>query len=124
MFRMSRRQMLQTASCGFGGLAFSALAAEASAKEYQSPLAPKPPHFKPQAKRVVFLCMRGGPSHVDTFDYKPMLKDLAGKSPGEVAGLNNQKGRKLLPSPWEFKKHGESGLRVSDLYPHLAPTCG
>ncbi|MCA9176036.1 MAG: DUF1501 domain-containing protein [Planctomycetales bacterium] len=120
MFQMSRRQMLQSTSCGFGFLAFSALAAEAAAKDYQSPLAPKAPHFQPRAKRVIFLCMRGGPSHVDTFDHKPMLKEFAGKAPGEAAGLNNQKGRKLMPSPWEFKPRGESGLLISDLYPHLS----
>jgi hypothetical protein len=111
--------MLQTTSSGFGYLAFSALAAEASDKEYKSPLATKEPHFEPRAKRVIFLCMRGGPSHVDTFDHKPMLKAHAGKAPADTLGLNNQKGRKLKPSPWEFRQHGESGLMISDLYPQL-----
>ncbi len=120
MFKISRRQMLQTTSSGFGYLAFSALASEASAKEYQSPLAPKSSHFQPRAKRVIFLCMRGGPSHVDTFDYKPMLAEHEGKSPGNTAGLNNQKGRKLMPSPWKFTPRGESGLLVSDVYPNLS----
>ena len=120
MFKISRREMLQTTSCGFGYLAFSALAAEANAKDYQSPLAPKRPHFAPKAKRVIFLCMRGGPSHVDTFDYKPLLEDAAGKSPGDMAGLNNQKGRKLKPSPWKFPQHGQSGLPISELYPHVS----
>ncbi len=120
MFKMSRREMLQTTSSGFGYLAFSALAAEASEKEYTSPLAAKKPHFEPRAKRVIFLCMRGGPSHVDTFDYKPMLKAHAGQAPGDVEGLNNQKGRKLKPSPWEFRPRGESGLLISDLYPHVS----
>lgn len=116
---LSRREMLTNTSCGFGFLAFSALAAEA-ARDYQSPLAPKQPHFEPQAKRVIFLCMRGGPSHVDTFDYKPELTAHAGKSPGEAAGLNNQKGRKLMPSPWKFNQHGKSGLPISELYPNVA----
>ncbi|HJN11802.1 MAG: DUF1501 domain-containing protein [Pirellulaceae bacterium] len=119
MFKISRRQMLQTTSSGFGYLAFSALAAEASDKVYKSPLATKEPHFEPRAKHVIFLCMRGGPSHVDTFDHKPMLKAHAGKAPADALGLNNQKGRKLKPSPWEFRQHGESGLMISDLYPQL-----
>ncbi|HAD61819.1 MAG TPA: DUF1501 domain-containing protein, partial [Planctomycetaceae bacterium] len=68
----SRRQALKTTSCGFGYLALAGIAAEAAAAGHpNSPLAPKTPHFAPKAKRVIFLCMRGGPSHVDTFDYKP-----------------------------------------------------
>ncbi len=130
MLKLSRREMLQATSSGFGYLAFSALAAQAAeiesakngagGKHFTSPLAPKPPHFKARAKRVVFLCMRGGPSHVDTFDYKPALKDFAGKAPGEAAGRANQKGRKLMPSPWEFTPQGESGLPISALYPELS----
>ncbi len=120
MFGMSRREMLKTTSCGFGYLAFSALATEAAAQDYKSPLSPKRPHFEPRAKRVIFLCMRGGPSHVDTFDYKPMLKKHDGEVPSEEAGLNNQKGRKLMPSPWKFSQHGKSGLPISELYPQLS----
>ena len=120
MLDMSRREMLQTTASGFGFLAFSALAAQAAEQEYTSPLAPKVPHFEPRAKRVVFLCMRGGPSHVDTFDYKPALEKYAGTAPAEGEGRPNQKGRKLLPSPWKFRKHGESGLPISDLYPNLS----
>ncbi|PHS04787.1 MAG: sulfatase [Blastopirellula sp.] len=117
----SRRSALKAMSCGFGYMAFAGLAAEAAAKEsFQNPLAPKTPHFEPKAKRVIMLCMRGGPSHVDTFDYKPMLAKHAGESPGGVGGLNNQKGRKLMPSPWKFSQHGESGLPISELYPHLS----
>ena len=79
------------------------------------------PHFPAAAKRVIFLCMRGGPSHVDTFDYKPDLEKFDGKSPSAAAtGLNLQKGRKLKKSPWKFSKHGESGLPISSLYPELA----
>lgn len=118
---ISRRQALQSVSCGFGYLAFAGLAAQAAEDEYRNPLAPKQPHVKPRAKRVIFLCMRGGPSHVDTFDYKPMLAKHEGKSAGTVAqGLNNQKGRKLMSSPWKFQPRGDSGLPISDLYPQLA----
>lgn len=124
---INRRHALKTTGCGFGYLAFSALAAEAAKREYDNPLQPKPAHFAPKAKRVIFLCMRGGPSHVDTFDYKPSLAKYDGKTPGEAAkspdaakGLNSQKGRKLKQSPFKFTEHGESGLPISELYPNLA----
>lgn len=121
MFEISRRSMLKRTSCGFGYMAFASLAAQAQAGQYENPLGAKSPHFAPRAKRVIFLCMRGGPSHVDTFDYKPELKKHEGEAPGSVgSGLNRQKGRKLKSSPWEFQPHGESGLLISDLYPHLA----
>ncbi len=112
----SRRQMLQTLSSGFGYLAFSSLASQAAAKERRddkpnNPLAPKDAHFDAKAKRVIFLCMRGGPSHVDTFDYKPQLIKNDGKT-GNFRGS-------LLKSPWEFKQRGKSGLWISDLLPEI-----
>jgi hypothetical protein len=119
MFGMSRREMLKATSLGFGSLAFSSLTHQASAKDFASPLAPKQPHFAPRAKRVIFLCMRGGPSHVDTFDYKPLLEKHAGQSPNQ-AGSKGPKGRKLMPSPWKFPRHGDSGLPISELYPNLS----
>ncbi len=123
---ISRRNALKTTGCGFGYLAFSALATQAATRSYTSPLQPKESHFAAQAKRVIFLCMRGGPSHVDTFDYKPQLAKYDGKTPGAVAkgdaaqGLNAQKGRKLKQSPWKFPQQGESGLPISTLYPNLS----
>jgi hypothetical protein len=121
MTDFSRRELLKTASCGFGFLAFSGLAnehASQQAKAAQSdPLTPKAPHFTPRAKRVIFLFMRGGPSHVDTFDYKPGLARDEGKSPSGVAGGG---GRRLMPSPWNFHKYGQSGIEISELFPHLA----
>lgn len=112
-FQISRRDILKTVSSGFGYLAFSSLATIAAAKDEKStnPLAPKPPHFDAKAKRVIFLCMRGGPSHLDTFDYKPQLTKDHGKS-GAYRGS-------LLKSPWEFKQQGESGLWISELLPEL-----
>jgi hypothetical protein len=108
----SRRQMLQTISSGFGFLAFSSLTTLAAQADKQtSPLAPKEPHFAAKAKRVIFLCMRGGPSHVDTFDYKPQLTKDDGKS-GPFRGS-------LLKSPWEFRQQGENGLWISELFPSL-----
>jgi len=112
---LSRRDLLKSAACGFGYLAFAGLATQASAAAagYQSPLAPKLPHFAAKAKRVIFLFMQGGPSHVDTFDYKPRLASDAGKT-------GAAKGGKLLPSPWKFKQYGKSGLWISDLFPNVA----
>ncbi|MGI9469955.1 MAG: DUF1501 domain-containing protein [Rubripirellula sp.] len=118
---ISRRNALRTTGCGFGYLAFSALATQAANREHASPLDVKATHFPARAKRVIFLCMRGGPSHVDTFDYKPELAKYDGKNPGEAAkGLNVQKGRKLKQSNWKFPKQGQSGLPISTLYPELS----
>ncbi len=117
----SRRDALRNAGCGFGYLAFSGLTTQAAIRETSGPLAPKETHFPAKAKRVIFLCMRGGPSHVDTFDYKPELAKFDGKEPGSVGkGLNAQKGRTLKQSPWKFNPHGDSGLPISELYPHLS----
>ncbi len=107
----SRRLALQTLSTGFGYLAFSALSTIAAARD-SNPLAPKAPHFAARAKRVIFLCMQGGPSHVDTFDHKPALSRDSGKSAKSFA--------KLLGSPWDFHPRGESGLPISDLFPEVA----
>ena len=82
------------------------------------PLAPKPTHFAPKAKRVIFLFMNGGPSHVDTFDPKPKLAEYAGKT-GVTGDSDRSKGRKFMPSPFKFGARGQCGTEVSDLYPHL-----
>lgn len=105
----SRRDILKSASAGFGYLAFASMANAESAKS--NPLAPSPPHFSGTAKRVVFLCMSGGPSHVDTYDYKPRLIRDHGK-PGRYGG-------KLLKSPWKFRQRGQSGLWISELFPNV-----
>ncbi len=111
----TRRDILRQMSCGFGFLAFAGLSNSvgAAALHTGSPLAPKPPHFPAKAKRVIFLCMRGGPSHVDTFDYKPKLTADTGK-PGRRPGTT------LLGSKWKFAQHGQGGLWLSELYPNLA----
>ncbi len=116
----SRRQVLQSTSCGFGMLALASLfqqQAKANPEAASNPLAPRSPHFTPKAKRVIFMFMQGAPSHVDTFDYKPGLEKDDGKSPGQVNGKGN---RKLLKSPWKFPKSGSSGLPISELFPHLS----
>jgi hypothetical protein len=106
-----------------GFLASQAVAAD-GATEYVNPLAPKHGHFAPKAKSVIFLFMYGGPSHVDTFDYKPKLYDLDGKTVAvktKGRGGERNQGRVVGPK-WKFKQYGESGRWVSDLFPHLA-TC-
>lgn len=109
----SRRNALKVASAGFGYLALASLLDKvAQAEAAPSPLLPKPPHFSAKAKRVIFLCMQGGPSHVDSFDYKPQLMEDHGKQ-GKYGGS-------LLKSPWQFKQRGESGLWISDLFPEVA----
>lgn len=118
----SRRKMLQSLSSGFGYLAFAGLAGSKAAAQdvsattqvrREGPLAPKATHFAPRAKRVIFLCMRGGPSHVDTFDYKPKLTANSG-APAERPGT------KLLGSKWKFSQHGQGGLWISELFPNVS----
>ena len=115
----SRREVLRRAGAGFGSLALAALLADeasAAATAQRIPLRPARPHFPARAKRVIFLFMPGGPSQVDTFDPKPRLTRDHGKpSPKLYLGQK----RKLLASPWKFHKHGESGLEVSELFPHV-----
>src|SRR5262249_47929522 len=109
----SRREALKSAGVGFGYLAFASLSTWAAEKD--NPLAPKRTHFPARAKHVIFLCMEGAPSHVDTFDYKPKLTTDNGKSmPGARFG-----GR-LLASPFKFAQHGQGGLWISEVFPELA----
>lgn len=110
---LSRRDALRSLGAGFGYLAFAGLAAsEAAADSKMSLLNSRSPHFEPRAKRVIFLCMRGGPSHVDTFDYKPQLQKDHGRP--------SHYGTPWSASPWEFGQHGNSGLWMSELFPNLA----
>lgn len=115
-FPMSRRQLLARSGCGFGMLALADLL---SASE--SPSAVRAPHHPARAKRVIFLYMPGGPSHVDLLDPKPRLATDNGKPlPFEKPKLERTKTGNLLASPWKFAKHGESGIEVSELLPGLA----
>jgi hypothetical protein len=107
---LSRREMLKVSGCGFGYLALAGLAtqnASAAGATSRNPLALRTPHFTPRAKRIIMLYMSGGPTHVDTFDYKPKLFQDAGT-------------RGLLRPPYEFKPAGKSGLMLSELFPHVA----
>ncbi len=117
----TRRDMLRLCSGGFGYLALSALCGAAQASESRrGPLAPRLAHFKPRAKRVVFVFIGGGPSHVDSFDPKPRLDRESGNPlPFEQpAGIIDPDG-KLLRSPWGFRPYGASGLPVSELFPNI-----
>ena len=121
----SRRSFLQTAANGFGGLAFAALAARASrggAADAGGPLAARPPHFPARARHVIFLCMQGGPSHVDTFDYKPRLIAHGGRAaPTTALPGGGRAGRaELFAPPWTFRQRGGSGLWISSLFDHVA----
>jgi hypothetical protein len=119
---LNRREMLRRFANGFGmiGLA-SLLASESRAAEAANPLAPRKPNFEPKAKRLVFLFMSGGPSHVDTFDPKPRLATDNGKPlPFEQPKLVRTRTGNLLQSPFKFKKHGDSGMEVSELFPNVA----
>ncbi len=128
----TRRDFLRRAGGGFGLIALASLLAEngllAAAEEAPSanPLAPRPPHFAPEAKRVIFLFMAGGPSHLETFDPKPELQRLHGERLPESFGMvKTRRGvdkNKLLATKRTFTKHGQSGIAMSDWLPHLA-TC-
>ena len=131
----TRREFFWEAGAKFTSLALTgALASEGffarqtkaadGVSQFVNPLAAKPPHFAPKAKSVIFLFMYGGPSHVDTFDYKPLLYELDGKTiPVKTKGRGGSKNEGRVVGPkWSFKQHGKSGQWVSELFPHLA-TC-
>jgi hypothetical protein len=114
---MNRRDALRAMGAGFGTLGLiNVLHAEGGA----DPLAPKAPHFAPKAKRVIFLFLNGGMSHIDTFDPKPMLTKHDGEPmPGPKIKTDRASGN-LMRSPFEFKKHGQSGTEVSEIFPRVA----
>ena len=126
--KLSRRELVFRAGAGFSGLALASLldqdgllAAEPNQQKRANPLAPKASHFNAKAKSVIFLFMYGGVSHVDTFDPKPDLTRHHGKpmNKGKVDVFFGNPGN-LMASPYKFKKHGQSGIEVSELYPHIA----
>ena len=117
---MSRREMLGRCATGFGAVALSSLLADPAYGKAKSPFAPRKPHHDAKAKSVIFLYMDGGVSQVDSFDYKPRLEKDNGKpfsakiNPTQFDNIG-----KTLKSPWNFKQYGQSGLSVSDLFPHV-----
>ena len=117
---LSRREMLGRCATGFGAVALSSLLADPAYGKAKSPFAPRKPHHDAKAKSVIFLYMDGGVSQVDSFDYKPRLEKDNGKpfsakiNPTQFDNIG-----KTLKSPWNFKQYGQSGLNVSDLFPHV-----
>ena len=127
----TRREFLWETGGGFGAVALTGLlsadgffnrAAAAPQTKFLNPLAPKKGHFDGKAKSVIFLFMYGGPSHVDTFDYKPKLYPLDGKTiPVKTFGRGGHKNEGRVVGPkWQFQQYGQCGKWVSDLFPHLA----
>ncbi len=124
--RLSRRELLARSGMGLASLALAgllpadrALAADVEAGPL-NPLAPKPPRFAPKAKRVIHLFANGGPSQVDTFDPKPALAKYAGRELPSGNLPTERKTGAAFPSPFKFRKYGQSGIEVSDLFPHVA----
>lgn len=121
----SRRDVLRSAAHGFGALALeSILARQGTAAPRLNPLAAKPQHFPAKAKSVIFLFMVGAPGQMDTFDPKPLLEKYQGQklpeSFGKVGSQFTDGSTPILASPFTFKQYGQSGLPVSDLFPHLS----
>lgn len=133
---LSRRDVLRRSGIGFGYLAAAAMLAEeaqgeadapsagpseSSPEQQHNPLAACRPHFEPRAKRIIFLFMKGGPSQVDTFDFKPRLqRDHGKKLPFAKPRVQFSETGKLLKSPWMFRRYGQSGIHVSELFPQTA----
>ena len=126
-----RRTWLKQTAVGFGHLAFCAMLSGNDQEivrndrdqngSSNNPLASQTPHFLPRANRVIFLFMKGGPSQVDSFDFKPQLQKDDGKElPYKKPRVQFAKTGKLLKSPWKFERSGQSGMLVSELFPHVA----
>ncbi len=110
----TRREFLSRTGAGLGLLGLGGLMARAN------PLAPKAPHFRPRAKRIIHLFMNGGPSHVDTFDPKPALQRFAGRMLPSANLATERKTGAAFPSPYKFRQYGQGGLPVSEIFPHTA----
>jgi len=118
---LSRRELLARSSIGFGQLALASLLAESCPARAlaEDPLRPRQPHFAARAKSVIFLFMQGGPSHVDTFDYKPLLERNHDQPLPVSKGQDDTRTGNCFKNLWAFRKYGESGIEVSDLFPHV-----
>ena len=120
---VTRRQALRFSAAGFGYLAFAALGQKPVQATPPNPLAARAPHMTPKVRRVIFMFMEGGPSHVDTFDYKPALARYEGMRPPydqPRAGNTGHNDSVMQPSPFRFRQRGQSGLWISDAFPHLS----
>ena len=118
---LSRRELLTRSGMGIGSLALAQLAPEFSIGAAPgNPLLPKEPHFPAKAKHVIHLFMNGGPSQVDTFDPKPELQKRAGEKLPDGNLKTERPTGALFASPYKFSKYGESGIEVSEIFPHVA----
>lgn len=114
---VTRRELLQRSGMGFGSLALASLLNDQQGSADDSQV----PHLPARAKRIIFLFMKGGPSQVDSFDYKPQLQKSDHKAfPYEKPRVQFAPTGELLASPWKFRRYGESGIAVSELFPHVA----
>ncbi len=117
----SRRDFLRAAGQGFGATALTAMLARSAAADAGTPFAPRPSHFPAQARHIIFLYMDGGVSQVDSWDPKPELDRQNGKPfPSKIEPTQFNNIGNTLASPWKFSQYGESGIPVSDLFPHIA----
>ena len=117
---LTRREFLSRAGIGMGGLALGSMLPEMAKASPSSTIAVKGAHFLPKAKRVIHIFLNGGPSHVDTFDPKPALEKYAGKLLPMKNLRTERKTGAAFPSPYKFKRHGQSGIPVSEIFPHTA----
>ena len=123
---VTRRTALKTAGCGFGQLALAGLLNQSASANVPNPLAARQSHLPARAKRIIFLFMQGGPSHVDSFDYKPQLDKRDGEilpfdDARDIANTGKRGSQQRLKKPlWKFRQYGESGRFVSDLFPETA----
>ena len=117
---MSRRDILRRAGGGFASIGLAGVLSDQALLASESPLVPKPPHFKPKAKRIIHLFMNGGPSQVDTFDPKPDLEKHHGQRPPGAERKTERRTGGLFKSPFKFKQSGESGIPVSEIFPEVA----
>ncbi len=117
---MNRREMLRRAGGSFASIGLAGVLAEQGLLGAESPLVPKPPHIQPKAKRIIHLFMNGGPSQVDTFDPKPALEKHHGQRPPGAERKTERRTGGLFKSPFKFKKSGQSGIPVSEIFPEVA----
>jgi hypothetical protein len=118
--RLTRRELLAASASGFGMLSLSGLVGARAAAGPQSTATAPRTHFQPKAKSVIFCFMDGGVSHVDSFDPKPKLTQLDGQPFTTSTNPTANGNRQWLKSPWPFRQHGQSGIPVSDLFPHIS----
>src|SRR5438445_1177191 len=124
---ITRRHFFSRCSVGLGSIALASLTHRGAETAAANPFAPKATHFQPRARNVIYLFMAGGPSQLELFDFKPKLVELNGEAIPQsfiegkrFAFMGQSHGTKLLGTRRSFKRHGQSGAWVSELFPHTA----